>query len=33
MRLTEEAKKLHDSFLEVEKKIDRLLEEYHGRLT
>jgi len=32
MRLTEEGKKLHDSFLELEKKIDRLLEEYQGRL-
>ncbi len=32
MRLTEEARKLHDSFLELEKRIDRLIEEYRGRL-
>jgi molybdate transport system regulatory protein len=32
MRLTEEAKKLKNAFVELEKKIDRLLEEYQAKL-
>jgi molybdate transport system regulatory protein len=32
MRLTEEAKKMKDAFVELEKKIDALLEEYQARL-
>ena len=32
MRLTEEAKRLKNAFVELEKKIDGLLEEYQSRL-
>jgi molybdate transport system regulatory protein len=32
MRLTEEAKKMKDAFVELEKKINALLEEYQARL-
>jgi molybdate transport system regulatory protein len=32
MRLTEEAKKMKDAFIELEKKINALLEEYQARL-